>query len=836
MYKSESLQKMRHVFMKRKKLTAITLMLAAVAATSVVGGIRLSGNIQASAASDTSRTMDTIFGATQTNDLIAEEVTEGTAQKKVTAFKLSNNEKVWLKRNLAFSWYEADSADANKGVAKHFNTTFAFKDFNFKEVTILMQSSSAWATEDDTTSNEVVIAPTANANELSVKINDGEAQTLAYTLGSKLTLELIPTDEDNDDNYGKMSVKLTNEATDAAINGTFENIGGRYAEFSLNSMHPLEFGVETDAEGATTKETTILFYSLNGQEFYLNEDTRIEDTIAPAFVVNQDIDGFLLGTAFSLDYQVIDVLQDSAMPTVKVKYYQYDPTVTEEKFEEATISSFTSHNFFHTVYQNGGKSTSVYDEIAKLYGTGEEYVAIRFVVGDSTFSGDSAAIYDLAWYLKTSKTITIDETTAAATGLRSSALQYVPINKNTSGPTYKLFKAPTDTSTENEKIDETKYQEYVDGYNAKLADAAEDVYAGSNSYIYLPSLKWLFEDNNGYNGLKMTISYKTETSSSPSTTSVTPSTAKIPVSQEGKYEFKIFASDSAGNPMQCYYEGKLVDVTSSNIWDIEDIPSFKFEIKNRGLKLSNSYAAESSRKESKVKDASYSFSDFKIVGATELREAYALYKVGSFEAYNNTVQDSQALKKADLSSIKYEDIATKLGSVITAEDGDYFKVYLNAYATLLAESKGVTPTAEQLKLITDQFERIGEQGDRVNGSEEHDAYEWNATSQSFKTVEEGEYFILADYYEGAAPTYRAVAYKVVVVESTTAILEGETDWLKNNQTSVILFAIAGVLLIAILILLLVKPSNESLEDIEEKEKAKKARKEEKKKAKANQEK
>ncbi len=820
--------------MKRKKITAITLMLAAVAATSVVGGLRLSDNIQASADTDTSRAMDAVFGATQTSDLIAEEVTEGTETKNVVAFNLSDGEKVWLKRNLAYSWYEADPTDTNKGVEKHMTATFALKDLNFKEVTILMQSSSAWATEDDTTSNEIVIATTANDNEISVQVNDETAQTIAYTAGTKLTLELMPivsaTEEEAALNDGKMAVKLTNEDTDEAVNGTFVNVGGKYAEFSLNTLHPLEFGVEFDETAAEDAATAILFYELNGQEFYLNESTRIEDTIAPAFVVNQDIDGFLLGTAFSLDYQVIDVLQDSAMPTVQVQYYQYNPTNTveagkdefEEYYKTKSVSTFTSYNFYQTVYTHNEKTTTVFDEL------GEEYVAIRFVVGDSTYSGDDAAIYDLAWYLTSAKTITVDETTATATGLRSSELLYVPINKNNDGPSYKLL---TLNETDEENVKVSNYDEQVAFYNEKLAESAEGVYAGSNSYIYLPSLKWLFEDNNGYNGLKMTISYKTESSTSASTTSVTPSTAKIPVTKEGKYEFKIFASDSAGNPMQYYYEGKLVDVTSTNVWDIEEIPSFTFEIDNLGLKLASSYTAESSRKDTKVKDASYSFSDWKVVGATDLKESYALYFVGDFTEYNNTVTDAQALKKSDLASIKYEDIAAKLPEDLSNVD-DYFTLYLETYATLLAESKGVTPTADQLALLVGAFERIGEQGDRINGSEEHDEFEWNASSQSFKTVQEGEYFILADYYEGTAPIYRAVAYKVVVVESTTAVLEGESDWLKNNKTSVILFAIAGILLIAILILLLVKPSNESLEEIEEKEKAKKARKVEKKDKKA----
>ena len=66
---------------------------------------------------------------------------------------------------------------------------------------------------------------------------------------------------------------------------------------------------------------------------------------------------------------------------------------------------------------------------------------------------------------------------------------------------------------------------------------------------------------------------------------------------------------------------------------------------------------------------------------------------------------------------------------------------------------------------------------------------------------------------------RAAAYMVVVVESKTAVIEGDDnfgEWIEQNLVSVILFAIAGVMLILIVILLLVKPSDETLEDVDAK--------------------
>ena len=806
--------------MKRKKITNITLMLAALAATSAMGVMALSNDVTASAAEATpySLPLDSVFSATDKENLTAESITVGEETKKVSAIKFGDGEKAWLKRNLAYAWYEG------KDNAKHFNMTFAFKDLSFKSVTIKMDSSSAWATEEEKTTNKIVITPTETG--IDVKVNEETAVSVAYTAGNKLTLELV-----ENGNHGELLAKLGGTTV-----GTFTNVGAKYASYSLNETHPLEF----EADFGETKDltgneaTTILLYNINGQDFYLNADSKIEDTAAPALVVNEDIEAFLLGSAFSLDYKVVDVLQESGLPTVDIKYYQYNPTDVvpegKEEFEglskSSTASLFTSHNFFHTVYKlASGETTSVYDTF------GEEYVAIRFLVGDTTHSGKDGAKakkeYDLAWYVDEAKTIDTSNTKfdVGETKLRESALTYIAIDKNNAGPTYKILKL-NDTDKKNDLLynpdvkDETNP---VYAYNKSLEEEAKGVYAGSNSYINLPSLNWLFEDNNSYNGLKFTISYKTETSSSASTTSVTPTTAKIPVSKEGIYEFKILATDSAGNPMKYYLDGELVDVTSSNVWDIEEIPYFTFTIENLGLKISSTYTSSSSRKDTKIKDSSYTFSDLKIVGATNLKESYALYKVGSFSAYNDTVEEKYQIKKSDLASVTYENIADKL-DFTKVSNGDYFKLYVETYATLLAEEKGHTPTAEQLSLLVGAFERIGEAGDKVNGDEKYDVYEWSSSSQSFKTVEEGEYVIFADYWEGLAPSYNhATGYKVILVESEVATIEGESDWFKNNKTSVVLFSIAGVLLIFIIILMMVKPSDESLEDVEAKAAAKKER-------------
>jgi maltodextrin utilization protein YvdJ len=54
------------------------------------------------------------------------------------------------------------------------------------------------------------------------------------------------------------------------------------------------------------------------------------------------------------------------------------------------------------------------------------------------------------------------------------------------------------------------------------------------------------------------------------------------------------------------------------------------------------------------------------------------------------------------------------------------------------------------------------------------------------------------------------------VDSKVDTIKGETQWLKNNMVSVVLFAVAGVMLVLIIVLLLIKPSDEKLEDVDKK--------------------
>jgi hypothetical protein len=223
----------------------------------------------------------------------------------------------------------------------------------------------------------------------------------------------------------------------------------------------------------------------------------------------------------------------------------------------------------------------------------------------------------------------------------------------------------------------------------------------------------------------------------------------------------------------------------------------------------------------------YSFSDITVIGATNLGKDYALYRI------DETKASQIGLTESVLTGITYKAIRDELSKdrLAGASNGEYLALYLDVYTELLAKKIGNSVTASSVRSCFVAIEEFDDRIDEELHAEEwakNNKYNWTTTAKSFKAVDEGKYVIMADYWEKELPSQRVSAYKVIVVESKADTIEGESDsWLKNNVVSVVLFSIAGLMLVLIIILLLIKPSDETMEDIDKKA-AKKAEKASKK--------
>ncbi|MBR1974245.1 MAG: hypothetical protein IKA20_00160 [Clostridia bacterium] len=825
--------------MKKTNKKLITLILAGALCTSaaVSGAFLLNNKVNTSAAEAVSYKLTDVF--VSNGAISAEKV--GDDADQTAMFTLGNEQYARIKRDLAFKWYEAKGQEG----ARYLSMSFALKDTNFKTLSFAVESTSSVAAEDEKAVN-VIKLKNENGVISAAVISDGmEEDAAAYTAtsiatGETFTISLGETFDTNGDKeqaYDEYAVQIK-VGTETKEIGSFTHIATNFAEYvneTNNKMYPLAITAETE-EGA---KTTVYLEEINKQRFdNVTGDTtkQVKDTAAPVLVVNEDINGFQLGAAFSLNYEKIDVLQSSSLTESK-KYYQYNPTHDKVNYDKTLT---TSTYFMDTTYVVPGtedKYTSVYKE------EGAEYVSIKITLGDNTFNdsltaeGDEKVEYDLAWYAQASalKTITLGEGESAVT------TDYIIVSKNESSPYYKYLNAVADASGEKgsnvvvtdyesktpDTAEETELEKQVKQYNDELKKAAEGVYAGSNAYIYFPSLDWLIGDDNGYRNLRFSISYKTASSSTQTSTNLSYNNLKLSASKMGIYEFKIIASDEAGNAMKYYNkDGELVDVTTSNVWDIEEIPYFTYTIANQGLKVKDGQGdTQSEVKETKTIGKSFSFSGVTIVGATSQQSEYQLYRVNL----------PAGVTQDHLANVTYQELGDAVKARLAEGQndtykGDYFALYLDVYKELVAKEAKVEKSA-----LNKAFEEVAEYNEKIQKGDKDangkDLYrdnklEWKKSgSASFTAAEEGTYLVLADYWEKELPTVaRTSAFKVVIVDSKADVIKGETEWLKNNLVSVILFSVAAVMLILIIILLLIKPSDETLEDVEKKADAKKATK------------
>lgn len=825
--------------MKQQKSKILTLTLA-----SVLGAVALGGGVVSALADETTNSTAYTYTAAQvfstTNATIGLDTpTVSFALKNEGSFTLSQ-------RNLAWKWFEK-KADANyNGSYLHFQLAFA--DVNFSEVTVLLETAMASANEDKkaintitfTNDNGTVYAAVNKAEDAPA--NAGVAVDVAPILNSQgtETVERPFTISLNQDgtSYGEYNVVLTDSATKSTPIGTFTNVGAAYGKYASSSattpLTPFKVSVKVpDADNdATTAETSVIkVLDINDQSFALNADKKIEDTAAPVLVVNDEITSLPLGSVFSVDYACVDVLDKDVSKTVQ--YAQFNPTIADDNRVYYDLSSTLYFTDTKYVDEQSGEEKTVFSNVAE-YGydsdgdtvndSGREFLSVKISLSDEVYKGDDKAVYYLSWYAA--------ETVKPGT----SQTDFIVLDQNKQGATYTFLDKTNGKNVVNDNLDGdttnvqrsaavVKYQGFVD-------TAAKGLKAGSATNFYLPSMIDLFYDDGSYRNLKFTISYKSTNSSSANTrTSLSFSNLQFPVSKSGDYRFKVFAEDKAGNGMMYYDEnGKLSKVSTSNVWEIEEIPYFSFSIAETSLSVEDKV---STRKDSVA--VGETFDDFSpnVLGdnASEVKGDVAakLYRI-DFDRFKAVFPDVN-LSQSTLSSITYEKITEEVKKANYAAATDYVDLYMDVYVGLLADAMTGVEKADLLAEAEQIFVEILPYNDKINEKDhaeeykKNNAYHWNAEKQTFVAAKETDvYLILGVYTDTLIPSLKTCAYTVVSVEAENDVLPGETEWLKNNIVSVILFGIAGVMLILIVVVLLIKPSDETLEDVDQKANEKKEKK------------
>ncbi|MBQ9729516.1 MAG: hypothetical protein IJV80_01760, partial [Clostridia bacterium] len=412
--------------MKKFNFKKLTALFAATLGVAAFGGALSAGDangVSASAATEAQKyELSTIgFSETGSSDVVAKTV----AEKSYTALEYAiEGGTVNYKRNLALKWQD------NATAKSYFNFKFSFLDLNFATFEITFTTNSAFAVKDDKAVNVVKFENKTDGTY--VKVNDGAEKKLTSPTGD-LTLSLSEKAAPTDDDYGKFLVNLAEGTAAAEQIGEFENVGENYAPSSLT---PMAFKMTMPTGAADTVKSYVLVKELNGQSFELDADNKVTDNAKPVLIVNQEINSFVIGNAYNVATQVVDVLTKS--PSSKATYYQYDPDDVGTA-NYANYTDLSSTIYFGTVnYDSNGDGkadATVYGKVEEATGNGQEYVSVVYELSDDTYKlEDEKAYVHLAWYTAAAKE---PDASVQVTGYaEEDKVLYIPVEQSDEGARY----------------------------------------------------------------------------------------------------------------------------------------------------------------------------------------------------------------------------------------------------------------------------------------------------------------------------------------------------------------------------------------------------------------
>ena len=312
------------------------------------------------------------------------------------------------------------------------------------------------------------------------------------------------------------------------------------------------------------------------------------------------------------------------------------------------------------------------------------------------------------------------------------------------------------------------YQEAVSA--AVLDEDGEPIPVGSGAYYYIPSLKsYIGDETCGYTDMEFTVYYRTKRDTSSNTYDY--DELRIELTGEGTYSFRVVPTNAAGRAMTGYIEKndgsfEAVEITSENVWDVANLKTFTFSV------VYNGPVIEQPETEPDIGyvDVSYTFDDFTVTALSGYRHQDTLYAL----------------------TLKAEHAAMTLSEVRAAD----------AEGRIAASAEAAEADANAVgywRAVAAYDEELGEdEGDNV--------YEWNPSSRSFVPQSIGFYKLRRQVSDGG---YMAENSQIVSIASDADVVPGIPQWLENNLLSVIFLAVGAACLIAIVVLLLIKPKKKA---------------------------
>lgn len=752
---------------KKRRLSITSLAFVSVASLVSAAAI-LGGTVSASADRDVSLTGGNYFYTY--NDAEISEQQEGDSY--YTSFVFADGDsRITYRKNLAYHWFGSVKDDEGnptaEGAEGYLSTEIGFDELTFETFTIEFQSQQYTQTEDGVTNNYVTFI--ADGGDVYVKIGEPLAEDATERADEIETIvsESVALSTDrltisfSDYASGVYQVSVTDGS--ATAEGEFANVGGSYANYvssnSETSVIPLTYSAQF-ADGASAPATMVL-YSFNGQSFELfgDEGERlINDDTPPVICLTESVTTVEYGRSISANYAVIDMLATS--PRATLNYY----VLTNEQLEAGDLNATGDESNFVSV--SSGSASPVIrgnDSYVPDAEEGENFkteclVKFYYSVQDSTASGGNTDNVFIDWYVPAEYKYTV-------TAGDGEEYDFIRATDDGEGATY-----VTPASGES-------YQQLVDE-----ALAGQEASAGTDKYFYLPSFENFISDNvTLYNDLEFSIYYIS--SESGSATSLASNELSIELSADGLYRFAIYATDSAGNDM--YYideEGEKVTFTGSDLEalledpansDLVDyVPVYQFTVNYGGLTVTDPEGQEIG-----YVGTEYSAGDFEISGlSSNYTTSYTLY-----------IFDRLAYTR-DNGPISY---AQFIGMVSELFNDPETRA---AYFQTITPADEVENTDPDYELYTD--------------------YAWDPDNLSFVPQEDNSFYVIRmSAKDNIYNTGEIESFMAISVSAAADHLAGEDDWLENNLVSIILLCVAGVALIGIVLLIVIKPKEKGDIDV-----------------------
>lgn len=804
---------------KKLKISLITLLLALVVALGAAI-IAINGRVVTAYATDRFVELDgnsvfytAIYGA-EIEATAPDDTSEDA--KHYTLFKIGSDETLSYRQNLAYKWISASGDEDGKPTVRYLSMELYFPEINFKRYYIKFESQQYVLTEDEKSTNYLVFIPNDDKTavqvavvrslEDEVKDEDKIGEPIANGTNIKISI----------DNYYKGNYDLTVNGTKAEA--AFKNVNESFASYVASgdsAVTPLTFGAEFAAERVETEDgAQMALVDISGQSFEMHKDNgvyKVKDTAAPVLCFSQTPSYLEYGKTIGFQYRVIDVLANITSNSSRATAYYYVLTgeqVADVDFEytKTDYETKTTDNEGENQTEGGEageetkKQTNPFKKIStsstdRIYSDKNTFVPRDYLKSDvmglvkiyyelSDYATSSMAKTDTVfvdWYIEEalgkSTTALVDVNDYTDNKRASSTSKFLKLIKNKEGATYARADdedkaSPLDAYKDSVKKFRSDYQKAIDEAIEKLEDGK--LYAGGKKF-YLPAIEWDFLDEylNGTD-YKYSIYYRGATSGS--NTSLSSNKLSIDLNDaDVTYRFTIFVTDAFGNPMRYPTDekdenGKVVweEIKSSDVWDedfAELLPYFEFDVSYKEAtaeppeNLSISYVK-----------SSYSGVSFKITGVSGTYTS--TYKLYVFDR-NAYYQDKQEV-------LDYDTFVSKTQELFDApETRKYFTT--------------VKPVSELLE-SDENYETFK-------------ALNWNATGITFTPQSVEDFYVIELQLTDNRSQNSGAYYATVASSVQTKSLKGESDWLEYNKTSLILFVVAGVCLIALIVLLVIKPKD-----------------------------